>query len=142
MEQSSSFIEDYPPYVPEEGEEYMSANMKAHFRNKLLAWKKQLINEAETTVTHLRSDSSTPADPNDRATQEEEFALELRTRDRERKLISKINKSLKEIETGDYGFCKISGDEIGLGRMEARPTADMTVEMKRQQEIREKQGVA
>lgn len=142
MEQSSSFIEDYPPYVPEEGEEYMSAKMKAHFRSKLLAWKKQLITEAESTVTHLRSDSSTPADPNDRATQEEEFALELRTRDRERKLIAKIDKSLKEIETGDYGYCKVSGDEIGLGRMEARPTADMTVEMKRQQEIREKQGVA
>lgn len=142
MEQSSSFIEDYPPYVAEDGEEYMSPRMKEHFKNKLLAWKKQLMNEAELTVSHLRSDSSTPADPNDRATQEEEFALELRTRDRERKLIAKIDKSLKEIETGDYGYCKLSGEEIGLGRMEARPTADMTVEMKRQQEIREKQGVA
>lgn len=142
MEQSSTFIEDYPPYVPEDGEEYMSPRMKEHFKLKLLAWKKQLMDEAESTVSHLRSDSSTPADPNDRATQEEEFALELRTRDRERKLIAKIDKSLKDIETGDYGYCKISGDEIGLARMEARPTATLTVEMKRQQEIREKQGVA
>jgi DnaK suppressor protein len=142
MSVSSTFIEDYPAYVPEEGEEYMSPRMKEHFRSKLLAWKKQLMDEAESTVSHLRSDSSTPADPNDRATQEEEFALELRTRDRERKLIAKIDQSLKEIETGEYGYCKISGDEIGLARMEARPTATLTVEMKRLQEIREKQGVA
>jgi DnaK suppressor protein len=141
MEQLSTFIEDYPTYTPQEGEEYMSATMKEHFKNKLLAWKKQLLNEAESTVSHLRSDSSTPADPNDRATQEEEFALELRTRDRERKLIAKIDKSLKDIETGEYGYCKVSGDEIGLARMEARPTATLTVEMKRQQEIREKQGI-
>jgi DnaK suppressor protein len=141
MEQSSTFIEDYPSYVPQQDEEYMSAGMKEHFKKKLLAWKQQLLNEAELTVTHLRTDSSTPADPNDRATQEEEFALELRTRDRERKLIAKIDKSLKDIETGEYGYCKISGDEIGLARMEARPTATLTVEMKRQQEIREKQGI-
>ncbi|UQB41369.1 RNA polymerase-binding protein DksA [Thiomicrospira microaerophila] len=142
MEQSSTFIEDYPAYVPQEGEEYMSPGMKEHFKLKLLAWKKQLMAEAESTVVHLRSDSSTPADPNDRATQEEEFALELRTRDRERKLIAKIDQSLKDIEIGEYGYCKISGDEIGLARMEARPTATLTVEMKRQQEIREKQGIA
>lgn len=141
MEQSSNFIEDYPAYMPQKGEEYMSQGMKEHFKQKLLAWKKQLMAEAESTVTHLRSDSSTPADPNDRATQEEEFALELRTRDRERKLIAKIDKSLKDIEVGEYGYCRLSGDEIGLARMEARPTATLTVEMKRQQEIREKQGI-
>lgn len=141
MEESSTFIEDYPPYVPAPDEEYMSPAMKEHFKQKLYAWKKQLMEEADTTVSHLRSDSSTPADPNDRATQEEEFALELRTRDRERKLISKIDQSLKAIEAGEYGYCEVSGDEIGLARMEARPTATMTVEMKRQQEIREKQGV-
>jgi DnaK suppressor protein len=141
MEQLSTFIEDYPTYSPKEGEEYMSSAMKEHFKSKLLAWKQQLLKEAESTVSHLRSDSSTPADPNDRATQEEEFALELRTRDRERKLIAKIDKSLKDIETGEYGYCKISGDEIGVARMEARPTATLTVEMKRQQEIREKQGI-
>ncbi|AHF01297.1 molecular chaperone DnaK [Thiomicrospira aerophila AL3] len=142
MELNNTFIEDYPAYVTEAGEDYMSPRMKEHFKQKLLAWKKQLMAEAESTVSHLRTDSSTPADPNDRATQEEEFALELRTRDRERKLIAKIDQSLKDIETGDYGYCKISGEEIGLARMEARPTATLTVEMKRQQEIREKQGVA
>lgn len=140
--QNSQFIEDYPKYAPEAGEEYMSANMQAHFKAKLMAWKQQLIEEATQTVDHLKNDSDTPADPNDRASQEEEFALELRTRDRERKLISKIDKSLKDIENGDYGYCKMSGEEIGLARMEARPTATLTVEMKSKQEIREKQGIA
>lgn len=142
METQTDFIEDYPAYVPAKGEEYMSPEMLAHFKGKLTAWKSQLIENANTTVSQLQSDSDTPADPNDRASQEEEFSLVLRTRDRDRKLISKIDKSLKAIETGEYGFCKLSGDEIGLGRMEARPTADLTVEMKTKQELREKQGVA
>ncbi|MBN2606574.1 MAG: RNA polymerase-binding protein DksA [Thiotrichales bacterium] len=142
MNIETDFIEDYPAYVPEKGEEYMSPKMREHFKNKLLAWKKQLMDEASSTVDHLKSDSSTPADPNDRASQEEEFALELRTRDRERKLIAKIDKSLKDIETGEYGYCKMSGEEIGLARMEARPTATLTVEMKTKQEMREKQGIA
>ena len=142
MNTNTDFIEDYPRYEMEPGEEYMSARMREHFRGKLLAWKQQLLNEASMTVSHLKNDSVTPADPNDRASQEEEFALELRTRDRERKLIAKIDKSLIDIETGEYGYCKISGEEIGLARMEARPTADLTVEMKRKQEIREKQGIA
>lgn len=142
MDQKVDFIENYPAYEPADGEEYMSADMIEHFRAKLLAWKDQLIEEANSTVSHLKHDSDTPADPNDRASQEEEFALELRTRDRERKLISKIDKSLRDIESGEYGYCKMSGEEIGLPRMEARPTATLTVEMKRKQEIREKQGVA
>lgn len=142
MDIQTDFIEDYPPYVPEKDEEYMSPKMVEHFRKKLIAWKEQLIKEANSTVSHLQKDSDTPADPNDRASQEEEFALELRTRDRERKLISKIDKSLKDLENGEYGYCKMSGEEIGLARMEARPTATLTVEMKRKQEIREKQGVA
>jgi len=142
MDTQTDFIEDYPAYVPVKGEEYMSPAMLEHFKSKLNAWKTQLIAEASSTVTHLQTDSDTPADPNDRASQEEEFALELRTRDRERKLIAKIDKSLKSIETREYGYCKISGDEIGLPRMEARPTADLTVEMKTKQELREKQGVA
>ncbi|MBN2647733.1 MAG: RNA polymerase-binding protein DksA [Thiotrichales bacterium] len=142
METQVDFIENYPAYQRQEGEEYMSPQMLEHFRQKLLAWKKQLIDEANSTVTHLKSDSDTPADPNDRASMEEEFALELRTRDRERKLIAKIDKSLKDIDSGEYGYCKMSGEEIGLARMEARPTATLTVEMKRKQEIREKQGVA
>lgn len=142
MDTQTDFIEDYPAYVPAKGEEYMSPAMLEHFKKKLTAWKEQLIEDANNTVSHLQSDSDTPADPNDRASQEEEFALELRTRDRDRRLINKINKSLSDIETGDYGYCKLSGDEIGLGRMEARPTADLTVEMKTKQELREKQGVA
>ncbi|VAW44913.1 DksA family protein PA5536 (no Zn-finger) [hydrothermal vent metagenome] len=142
MEYEVDFIENYPAYQQAKGEEYMSPEMLEHFKNKLLAWKEQLISEASSTVNHLQSDSETPADPSDRASQEEEFALELRTRDRERKLIDKIDKSLRAIESGDYGYCKMSGEEIGVGRMEARPTADLTVEMKRKQEIREKQGVA
>lgn len=142
MKIDTDFIEDYPAYELKPGEEYMSTEMLEHFKNKLLAWKMQLMNEASSTVSHLKADSSTPADPNDRASQEEEFALELRTRDRERKLISKIDQSLKDIETRDYGYCRVSGDEIGLARMEARPTATLTVEMKTKQEMREKQGIA
>lgn len=139
--ENQNFIEDYPKYEMVPDEEYMNPKMLAHFKGKLLAWKLQLLEEASQTVSHLKKDSVTPADPNDRASQEEEFALELRTRDRERKLIAKIDKSLKDIETGEYGYCKISGDEIGLARMEARPTATLTVEMKSKQEIREKQGL-
>ena len=142
MNTNSDFIENYPAYEPKDGEEYMSDEMIEHFRSKLLAWKTQLVEEANSTINHLKTDSSTPADPNDRASMEEDFALELRTRDRERKLISKIDKSLRDIESGEYGFCKMSGEEIGLARMEARPTATLTVAMKRKQELREKQGVA
>lgn len=142
MENNVDFIENYPAYQASKKEEYMSPKMLEHFKGKLLAWKTQLLEEANGTVSHLKKDSETPADPNDRASQEEEFALELRTRDRERKLIAKIDKSLRDIESGEYGYCKMSGDEIGLLRMEARPTATLTVEMKRKQEIREKQGVA
>ncbi|GAB6034351.1 RNA polymerase-binding protein DksA [Galenea microaerophila] len=142
MEISKQFIEDYPPYEPKEGEEYMSPEMVEHFRKKLLAWKEQLLEEASQTVEHLKNNSETPADPNDRASLEEDFALELRARDRERKLIAKIESSLRDIENGDYGYCKISGEEIGLARMEARPTATLSVEMKRKQELKEKQGVA
>lgn len=142
MIDSSEFIENYEPYKPAKGEEYMSPKMLEHFKGKLIAWKIQLMDEASSTVNNLKENSDTPADPNDRASQEEEFALELRTRDRERKLIAKIDKSLQDIESGDYGYCKMSGEEIGLPRMEARPTATLTVEMKRKQELKEKQGIA
>lgn len=142
MDRRSDFIENYPSYVQAKDEEYMSAQMLEHFRGKLNAWKEQLIAEASSTINHLQKDSSTPADPNDRASMEEDFALELRTRDRERKLIAKIDKSLRDIDSGEYGYCKMSGEEIGLARMEARPTATLTVAMKRKQELREKQGVA
>ncbi|MCI4412279.1 MAG: RNA polymerase-binding protein DksA [Thiotrichales bacterium] len=136
------FLEDYPTYQVKPGEEYMSPEMLAHFRNKLTWWREQLLAEMNTTIHHLKEDSAMPADPNDRASQEEEFSLELRTRDRERKLIAKVEEALKRIDDGDFGYCTVTGEEIGLERLEARPTATMTVEAKAMQELREKQGIA
>ncbi len=135
------YLEDYPPYQMAEGEEYMSPHMLAHFRQKLTWWREQLLADMNNTIHHLQEDSTMPADPNDRASQEEEFSLELRTRDRERKLIAKVEETIKRIDEGDYGYCIITGDEIGLERLEARPTATMTVEAKAMQELREKQGI-
>jgi len=136
------YLEDYPAYKVKPNEEYMSPEMLAHFRAKLLWWKEQLLADMNNTIHHLQEDSTMPADPNDRASQEEEFSLELRTRDRERKLISKVEETIKRIDSGDYGYCVVTGDEIGLDRLEARPTATMTVEAKAMQELREKQGLA
>ncbi len=136
------FLEDYPAYQVKPGEEYMSPEMLAHFRSKLTWWREQLLAEMNTTIHHLKEDSAMPADPNDRASQEEEFSLELRTRDRERKLIAKVEEALKRIDDGDFGYCSVTGEEIGLERLEARPTATMTVEAKAMQELREKQGIA
>jgi DnaK suppressor protein len=136
------FLEDYPAYQPAADEQYMSPAMLEHFRKKLLWWKEQILEEMNSTINHLKDDSMMPADPNDRASQEEEFSLELRTRDRERKLLSKIEQALKRIDDGDFGYCSVTGEEIGLERLEARPTATMTVEAKAMQELREKQGIA
>jgi DnaK suppressor protein len=108
----------------------MSNAQIEHFKTKLNVWKDQLIDDAKTTITHIQEDSSKVADINDRATLEEEFALELRTRDRERKLISKIEATLHIIELGDYGYCKTCGAEISLMRLEARPTADECIDCK------------
>lgn len=108
----------------------MSADQVNHFKNKLSTWREQLFDDAESTITHIQEDSSQVADINDRATLEEEFALELRTRDRERKLIRKIEKTLHIIELGDYGYCKTCGAEISLLRLEARPTADECIDCK------------
>ncbi|MGH8586084.1 MAG: RNA polymerase-binding protein DksA, partial [Gammaproteobacteria bacterium] len=113
----------FTPYVPEPGEDYMGPRQVEHFRQILLAWRRELMDEVERTVHHLQDDAGTFADPNDRATQEEEFALELRTRERERKLIKKIGESLANLELGDYGYCEVCGVEIGIRRLEARPTA-------------------
>jgi DnaK suppressor protein len=124
------------------GEEYMNERQQAHFQAILEAWKQQLLDEVERTVSHMRDDANHYADPADRATQEEEFALELRTRDRERKLIRKIDKTMDLIRNDDYGFCEQCGVEIGLRRLEARPTATLCVDCKTLEEIREKQRVA
>ncbi|MGP5527508.1 RNA polymerase-binding protein DksA [Psychrobacter celer] len=130
----------FTPYVPAEGEEYMSDAQLAHFKVILLDWKNQLIGEADRTKTYIQDESSAMPDINDRATQEEEFALALRTRDRERKLIRKIDKSIAEIENDDYGFCETCGVEIGLRRLEARPTATQCIDCKTLSEIKERQN--
>lgn len=132
---------DFTPYQPTDDEEYMSDEQLAHFRKILLNWKNQLLEEAERTKTYIQDESNALPDINDRATQEEEFALALRTRDRERKLIRKIEKSLTEIDSGDYGFCETCGVEIGLRRLEARPTATQCIDCKSLAEIKERQAL-
>ena len=130
------FIE---PYQSSKDEEYMSEAMREHFVKILEQWKRNLMEEVDRTVSHMKEEAANFADPADRATQEEEFSLELRTRDRERKLIKKIDKTLEAIENDDYGFCETCGIEIGLRRLEARPTATQCVDCKTLDELREKQ---
>ena len=127
------------PYKIKEGEPYMSDAQKDHFRNILTTWKKQLMEEVDRTVDHMKSDASNFADPADRATQEEEFALELRARDRERKLIKKIDESLVLIDNDEYGYCEACGVDIGIRRLEARPTATLCIDCKTLEEVKEKQ---
>ncbi len=127
-------------HQPAEDEAYMGDVQRAYFRQILQDWKQGLLDEVNRTVNHMRDESTAFPDPNDRATQEEEFSLELRTRDRERKLLKKINEALAQIESGDYGYCEACGVEIGLPRMQARPTATLCIDCKMLEEIREKQG--
>ena len=127
------------PYVISKGEEYMNEKQQEHFKLILKAWRVELMEEVDRTVSHMKDEASNFPDPSDRATQEEEFSLELRTRDRERKLIKKINKTLIRIEEDDYGFCDQCGIDIGIRRLEARPTAELCVDCKTLDEIREKQ---
>ena len=129
----------FTPYVQKRGELYMNTAQAKHFRNILLDWKRSLMEEVDRTVHHMQDEASNFPDPNDRATQEEEFALELRTRDRERKLIKKIDEALLGLDTGDYGYCEICGVEIGIKRLEARPTATLCIDCKTLDEIKEKQ---
>lgn len=130
---------EFTPYQPVEGEEYMAQAQLEHFRKLLLHWKSELLEEIGRTVSHMKDEAANYPDPNDRASQEEEFTMELRTRDRERKLIKKIEESLELIDSGDYGFCESCGMEIGLRRLEARPTATKCIECKQLDEHREKQ---
>ena len=129
----------FVPYEASADEEYMNPEQTEHFRAILLDWKVNLMQEVDRTVGHMKSDATNFPDPNDRATQEEEFSLELRTRDRERKLIKKIDESLTKLDEEDYGYCDGCGVEIGIRRLEARPTANMCIECKTLEEIREKQ---
>lgn len=130
--------QDFTPYQPKEGEEYMNASQLNHFHEILSSWKQKLMEEVDKTVHHMQDETQNVADPADRATQEEEFNLQLRTRDRERKLIKKIDQTINKIENKDYGFCDNCGEEIGIKRLEARPTANMCIECKTLDEIREK----
>jgi len=129
----------FKPYVEKEGEEYMNDAQLQHFSSILNSWKSELMQEVDRTVHHMQDEAANFPDPNDRATQESEFSLELRTRDRERRLIKKIDESLKDIESGDYGYCETCGIEIGIRRLEARPTATLCIDCKTLDEIREKQ---
>ncbi len=127
------------PYQESPNEEYMSDDQLVHFRKILEAWRNQLREEVDRTKNHMQDEAANFPDPVDRASQEEEFALELRTRDRERKLIKKIEKTLGLIDSDDFGFCKTCGIEIGIRRLEARPTADQCIDCKTLSEIKEKQ---
>ena len=138
-QQQNQTISGFEPYVPAKGEEYMGAPMRAHFTKVLNKWKQELMQEVDRTVDHMKDEAANFPDPVDRAAQEEEFALELRTRDRERKLIKKIEKTLLLLEEDDFGYCEHCGIEIGIRRLEARPTADLCVDCKTLAEIKEKQ---
>lgn len=129
----------FAPYQPKRGEDYMSKGQLEHFRQILLAWKRELMEEVDRTMLHMKDEAANFPDPNDRATQESEFGLELRTRDRERKLLKKIESALKRIEAGTYGYCEETGDEIGLRRLEARPVATLSVEAQERRELAERQ---
>ena len=127
------------PYIAKRGEAYMNKEQLEHFRNILNSWKRDLMMEVDRTVSHMKDEAANFPDPNDRATQEEEFSLELRTRDRERKLIRKIDEALKRVEDGSYGYCLETGEQIGIKRLEARPVATLSIEAQERRERREKQ---
>jgi len=130
----------HEPYQPEPDEEYMNEHQEAHFRTILDSWRSELMNEVDRTVGHMKTDSVHCPDPNDRASQESDMGLELRTRERERKLLSKIEKTLRQLDEHEYGYCKNCGVEIGIRRLEARPTADLCIDCKTLQEVKEQRG--
>jgi len=129
----------FAPYKEKSGEDYMGTEQTEHFRVILSAWKGNLIKEVDRTVHHMQDEAANFPDPNDRATQEEEFSLELRTRDRERKLVKKIDEAMIALDSGNYGYCEVCGIEIGIRRLEARPTATLCIDCKTLDEIKERQ---
>ena len=131
-------FKQFVPYKIKKGEEYMNDAQTEHFHNILNSWKMELMEEVDRTVHHMQDEAANFPDPNDRASQESDFTMELRTRDRERKLIKKIDGSISNLESGDYGYCEECGIEIGIRRLEARPTADLCIDCKSLSEIREK----
>ncbi|MHB8915849.1 MAG: RNA polymerase-binding protein DksA [Thiobacillus sp.] len=132
-------LKRFAPYKAKKSEEYMNKDQLAHFRKMLDAWKAELSQDIDSTLHSMQDEQTVFADPNDRATQESDMALELRNRDRERKLIKKINETIAKIESGDYGYCDACGVEIGLDRLQARPTANLCIDCKTLEEIRERQ---
>jgi DnaK suppressor protein len=136
---STTDFTDFIPYEEKHGEDYMNDEQRKHFREILQAWKQELMEEVDRTVTHMKDEAANFPDPNDRATQESEFTMELRTRDRERKLIKKIDESLEMLDNHEYGYCEECGIEIGVKRLEARPTATLCIDCKSLDEIRERQ---
>jgi DnaK suppressor protein len=128
------------PYQEADGEEYMNEQQLAHIEKILLAWRQSLMEEVDRTVTHMKDEAANFPDPSDRASQEEEFSIELRTRDRERKLIKKIEDALERLRNEDFGYCEACGIEIGLKRLEARPTATLCIDCKTLSEIKERQN--
>jgi DnaK suppressor protein len=137
--QNSQQFKQFQTYTPKSKEKYMSKSQREHFMRILNVWKNELSKDIDRTVAHMQDDITAYADPNDRASQESDMALELRNRDRERKLIKKIDQTLKIIASDDYGYCKQCGEEIGLNRLQARPTATLCIDCKTLDEIREKQ---
>ena len=136
---ADSPFRNFAPYKPKRNEEYMSEGQLAHLRAMLSAWRTDLMEEVDRTVNHMQDETANFPDPADRATQEEEFSIELRTRDRERKLIKKIDSTIERLDQDDYGYCETCGIEIGLRRLEARPTATQCVDCKALDEIKERQ---
>ena len=136
---AETHIKTFTPYQPKADEEYMNKNQQDHFRKILNDWKAELSQDIDRTVHTMQDEVTSFADPNDRASQESDMALELRNRDRERKLIKKIDETLRNIDAGEYGYCEGCGIEIGLKRLEARPTATLCIDCKTLDEIREKQ---
>jgi DnaK suppressor protein len=131
-------LHGFAPYQAKKGEAYMSPQQEAHFRAILNAWRRELMEEVDRTVGHMKTDSVHCPDPNDRATQESDMGLELRTRERERVLISKIEKALHKLDDHEYGYCESCGVEIGIQRLEARPTADLCIDCKTNEEAHER----
>jgi len=129
----------FTPYKMKRGEEYMNEQQKEHFKQILRNWRNELMEEVDRTVHHMQDEAANPPDPADRATLEEEFSIELRTRDRERRLIKKIDSTIELIANDDYGWCDSCGVEIGIRRLEARPTANKCIDCKTLDEIKEKQ---
>ena len=138
-QKASQTLYGVEPYKETKGEEYMGAPMRAHFTKLLNGWKQELMASVDKTMDHMKDEAANFPDPADRASQEEEFALELRNRDRERKLIKKIDETLARIADDDYGYCDKCGVEIGIKRLEARPTATLCIDGKTLDELKEKQ---